>query len=69
MYRALNGNDIRELETDSEIPAWRKREGDFFNLVDRVTRRLTRQRRILPMRHDRDPHDYRRLYSGKIRLS
>lgn len=60
MYRVLKGYDIEPLGSVSELLAWRKREELFVNLVDRVTRRLAQQSRVLPM--GKDPDDYQRRY-------
>ena len=63
MYRVLIGDDIEPFTSDAELRAWREREGVFVTLVNRVTHFLTpRQRRILPMRHERDPYDYQLRY-------
>lgn len=34
----------------------------YVNLVDRVTRRLTEQGQVLPMRYEGEPNDYRLRY-------
>ncbi|CAN7445069.1 hypothetical protein LJR235_002858 [Pararhizobium sp. LjRoot235] len=62
MYRVLKGYDIEPLRSVSELLAWREREEVFVNLVDRVTRRLAQQSRVLPMGHEKDPNDYQRRY-------
>lgn len=50
MYRALTGADIEPLAGIDDLIAWREREGVFWNLADRVTRHLTGDARLLPMR-------------------
>jgi hypothetical protein len=53
MYRVLSGSFIAPLADDEDLLRWRERETDFVNVVDEVTRRLTRlittQRRVYPM--------------------
>jgi len=49
MYRVLRGDYIPTLAGPEELAEWRKRETDFVNLVDRVTRRLTTHHRVYPM--------------------
>ncbi|WP_245503988.1 hypothetical protein [Rhizobium leguminosarum] len=61
MYRVLQGYDIEPLRSVSELFAWRERKEVFVNLVDRVTRRLAQQSRVLPMGKD-GPDDYQRRY-------
>ncbi|MGM5056098.1 PD-(D/E)XK nuclease family protein [Rhizobium sp. 814_E9_N1_1] len=65
MYRVLNGYDIEPLRSVSELLAWREREEVFVNLVDRVTRRLQRNR-VLPMSHEKEPNDYQRRYVCRL---
>lgn len=60
MYRVLKGYDIEPLRSVSELSAWRERKEVFVNLVDRVTRRLAHQSRVLPMGKDSD--DYQRRH-------
>lgn len=69
MYRALSGRDIEPITSDAEILAWRQKEGDYLNLVDRVTRRLTQDGQVLPIGLDRRRadsegacHSYQRRY-------
>lgn len=62
MYRVLKGYDIEPPTSNSELLAWRQKEGVFVGLVDRVTRRLTQQSQILPMGKERGVEDYRRRY-------
>jgi hypothetical protein len=49
MYRVVNGCNIEPLAGAEELVAWRERETDFTNLVDRVTRLLTTHHRVYPM--------------------
>jgi hypothetical protein len=49
MYRVLTGSDIAPITSDADLLRWRDTRGDYENLVDRVTRRLTRQSKLLPM--------------------
>ncbi|MBX5157611.1 hypothetical protein HJB89_10790 [Rhizobium sp. NZLR8] len=60
MYRVLEGHDIEPLRSVSDLLAWRERKQVFVNLVDRVSRHLAQQSRVLPMGKDRD--DYQRRY-------
>jgi len=70
MYRVLIGDDIEPITSDAEVLAWREKEGVYVNLVDRVTRRLTREGQVLPMGSERlvpmdselDRNDYQRRY-------
>lgn len=62
MYRVLKGYDLEPLRSVSELLAWREREEVFVNLVDRVTRRLAQQSRVLPLGHEKDLNDYQRRY-------
>jgi len=49
MYRVLSGGYIQPLAGPEELTEWRKRETDFVNLVNQVTRRLTTHHNVLPM--------------------
>jgi hypothetical protein len=49
MYRVLSGDCIPPLTGPEELAEWRKRETDFVNLVDGVTRRLTTHHSVYPM--------------------
>jgi hypothetical protein len=49
MYRVLKGRDIEPPTNDSELLAWRDKQGNYFNLVDRVTRQLSPHGQVLPM--------------------
>jgi hypothetical protein len=49
MYRVLSGDYIPPLAGPEELAEWRKRETDFVNLVDQLTRRLTTHHRVYPM--------------------
>jgi PD-(D/E)XK nuclease superfamily len=49
MYRGLSGGYIAPLASEEEIRQWTARATDFFNLVDQVTRKLTKHHRILPL--------------------
>jgi hypothetical protein len=65
MYRVLKGYDIEPITSDSEVLAWRGRVGNYINLVDHVTRRLTREQReqVLPIGIEgQPPSDFRRRY-------
>ena len=52
MYRVLSGDFIAPLADKKELREWKKRETDFINLVDKVTRRLTTQHRVYPMQSE-----------------
>ena len=57
MYRELIGRETLPLE---DLVNWRERERYFVNLVDSVTRDLTRLPSVLPMGHEpleRDPEE------------
>jgi len=49
MYQVLSGLYIAPLAGPEDLAAWRERETDFVNLVERATRRLTTDHRLLPM--------------------
>src|SRR5665811_2375746 len=46
MYRVLIGYDIEPITSEAEVLAWREKEGVYVNLVDLVTRRLTREGQV-----------------------
>jgi hypothetical protein len=65
MYRVLKGYDIEPPTSDAEVLAWREKEGNYVNIVDYVTRRLTRDEReqVLPMgKEGQPPNDFRSRY-------
>jgi len=49
MYKVLSGGFIQPLAGPEELAEWRERENDFKNLVEQVTRRLTKHHNVLPM--------------------
>jgi hypothetical protein len=50
MYHELRSDFIAPLASDEDLRQWRSCETDFAKLVDQVTRCLTEQHRIYPMR-------------------
>ena len=70
MYRTLIGDDIAELASAEELEHWREHETDLRIVVDRLTRRLTGDGKLLPLgtescedaRPDCEPVSYYRRY-------
>ena len=70
MYRVLSGDFIAPLASIEDLLRWRERETDFINVVNQVTRRLTKKHQIYPMgtepledaSHESEPRVYRRRY-------
>ena len=50
MYYELSSDFIAPLASDQDLRQWRLCDTNFVKLVDQVTRRLTKQHRIYPMR-------------------
>jgi hypothetical protein len=75
MYRELSGDYMAPLASPEALRLWREREDDFVKLVDRVTRQLTTQHRLLPMDFDErgstaapgsEGRGYRRRYVSPV---
>jgi hypothetical protein len=70
MYHELSSDFIAPLASDEDLREWSSSETNFVKLVDQVTRRLTKQHRIYPMRvesleqvsPDREPGEYHMRY-------
>ena len=60
MYRVLSGSFIAPLAGDEDLRELGEREADFINLVDQVTRQLTRNHRLLPLNKARKTEFYHR---------
>lgn len=50
MYRELSGHYIAPFASNEDLRHWRDRETDFINLVDQVTRKLTKHHKVLPLK-------------------
>jgi hypothetical protein len=61
MYRVLKGYDIEPITSDAELLRWREKEDVFVSLVDRVTRYLAQDCRVLPMGFE-EVNSYHRRY-------
>lgn len=70
MYRELSSSYIAPLAGRAALVDWRNHEDDFVKLVDRITRRLTKEHTVYPMGIDPleqgpgelDPRGYNRRY-------
>jgi len=73
MYKVLSGYYMDPLAGLEDLVEWRSREGDFINLVDQATRRLTTHHNVYPMGVEPleqapeglEPKGYRRRYVSR----
>lgn len=52
LVRALSSSYFAPLASTEDLLAWRDRESEFVQLVDRLTRELSLDGRVMPLRHE-----------------